>query len=97
MVSVKLKMEAKSEENQKSNKSVGRKKKNSRSAKAVSKTDFSGELNEPRWSVVSFESRIAGSLNYEDAARKLEELRAKKISGLCIITDEAAERIINKK
>lgn len=54
---------------------------------------FSSELNEPRWSVVSFETQLMGNLTYEQAAREIEEFKAKKVSGLCLITDEAAERI----
>ena len=55
--------------------------------------NFSSELNEPRWSVVSFEMQLTGNLTYEQAAREMKEFKAKKVSGLCIITDEAAERI----
>ncbi|MCY7344639.1 MAG: hypothetical protein LH614_00305 [Pyrinomonadaceae bacterium] len=51
------------------------------------------ELSEPRWSVVSFEKCAAGNLTYAQAERKLAELAAEKVSGLCIITDEAASRI----
>lgn len=54
---------------------------------------FQSELNEPCWSVVSFEKRVAERLTYEQAAQKLAELAAGKTSGLCIITDEAANRI----
>lgn len=55
--------------------------------------DFSSELNEPRWSVVSFENCVANNLTYVQAEQKLKELEAAKVAGLCIITDEAAERI----
>lgn len=51
------------------------------------------ELNEPRWSVVSFEKCAASNLTYAQAERKLAELAAERVSGLCIITDEAASRI----
>ena len=51
------------------------------------------ELNEPRWSVVSFEICVANNLTYAQAEQKLKELEAAKVSGLCIITDEAAARI----
>ncbi len=54
------------------------------------------ELKEPRWSVVTFEIRAAKNLTYKQAEQKLRELAEQKVSGLCIITDEAAERI-NKK
>lgn len=62
-------------------------------AKAASDEDFSSELNELRWSVVSFEKLEAKNLTYDEAARKLKKFAAKKNSGLCIITDEAAARI----
>lgn len=55
------------------------------------------ELSEPCWSVVSFETRAAGNLTYEQAADKLAELLEAKVSGLCIITDEAASRITGQK
>ena len=57
--------------------------------------DSANELNEPRWSVVSFERRAASGLTYEQAAEKLAQLIREKVSGLCIITDEAARRIIS--
>jgi hypothetical protein len=54
---------------------------------------FAGELNEPRWSVVSFEKCVAKNLTYPQAEEKLVKLEAKKIAGLCIVSDEAAARI----
>ena len=51
------------------------------------------ELNELYWAVVSFERCVASSLTYEQAAGKLAELAAEKVSGLCVITDEAAKRV----
>jgi len=51
------------------------------------------ELDENRWSVVSFERLEASGLSYTDARRKIDELEAAKVSGLCIITDDAAARI----
>lgn len=61
-----------------------------------SPTETSNELNEARWSVVTFEQCAAKNLSYEQAERKLLELAEQKVSGLCIITDEAAERIGKK-
>lgn len=52
------------------------------------------ELEEPRWSVISFDQHEAGGLSYRQAAELLAELDLHGISGLCIITDEAASRII---
>ncbi len=51
------------------------------------------ELDEPRWSVISFEKRIGKNLKYTGAAAMLEKLVGEKVSGLCIITDEAAEKM----
>lgn len=53
------------------------------------------EINAPRWSVVSFERRAAKNLTYTEASEKIKQLAAEKVPGLCIITDEAADRIVN--
>ena len=55
----------------------------------------SSELDKTRWSVVSFEKCAAKNLTYAEAAAKLKQLAAKKIAGLCIVTDESAARIEN--
>ena len=52
----------------------------------------SSELDEPRWSVVSFDKREAGGLTYHQAAVLMPKLEAYRINGLCIITDDAAKR-----
>ena len=54
---------------------------------------FLSELAALCWSVVSFDKCEASNLTYEQAEVKIQELLAQKVSGLCIITDEAAERI----
>ncbi len=78
---------------------MAEKKANQRKASAAKKgkndraKDFSSEVNEPRWSVVSFEKCAAKNLTYAAAVEKLKQLAAEKVSGLCIITDEAAARI----
>ncbi len=51
------------------------------------------ELDKPMWSVVSFDQRQAGGLTYKQAVTLLSELDAYDIPGLCIITDEAADRL----
>jgi hypothetical protein len=51
------------------------------------------ELDLPIWSVVSFERREARSLSYDDAIEKIRFLEEQKVPGLCIVTDEAADRI----
>ncbi len=60
---------------------------------AVSDDVFSSEMNEPRWSLVSFETLLAANLTYDEAAALMKDFTAKKTSGLCVITDEAAARI----
>lgn len=59
--------------------------------------EFPPELRESRWSVISFEKCEANSLTYAEAEQKLAELLAQKVSGLCIVTDEVAGRIAEKK
>lgn len=54
--------------------------------------ELTSELLEPRWSVISFEKCEAGGLTYATALQKMAELESNRISGLCIVTDEAAER-----
>lgn len=51
------------------------------------------ELERSMWSVVSFDQLQAGGLSYKQASELLLELDAYDISGLCIITDEAAARM----
>src|SRR5258707_15702910 len=51
------------------------------------------ELDEPRWSVISFDRREAGSLTYIEAATLLSELDARGLTGLCIVTNDAAARM----
>lgn len=59
----------------------------------VNSTDvFSSELNEPRWSVITYESVAVSGLTYAEAEEWIEKLNAQNISGLCIVTDEAARR-----
>ena len=69
-----------------------KKEKNTDEISAVEE-DFRSELEQPMWSVVTFEKRAAKNLTYAAAAEKLEKLKAEKVSGLCIITDEAAARL----
>ncbi|HEY2866935.1 MAG TPA: hypothetical protein VGJ02_07580 [Pyrinomonadaceae bacterium] len=50
------------------------------------------ELDDPLWSVVSFERTEAANLTYSDAVAKIAELEKQHVPGLCIITDDAAAR-----
>jgi hypothetical protein len=58
---------------------------------------YESELEMPIWSVVTFEKTTASGLTYDAAAEKLEKLKSEKVSGLCIVTDEAAARIKKAK
>jgi hypothetical protein len=51
------------------------------------------ELDEPMWSVVTFDRREASGLTYAEAVAKLKELELARTAGLCIVTDDAAGRI----
>ena len=51
------------------------------------------ELDMPRWSVVSFDKCEGSGLTYDAAAKMMEEKEAAGVYGLCIIADEAAERM----
>jgi hypothetical protein len=51
------------------------------------------ELEQARWSVVSFERREAKGLAYRQAASLLADLDSRGVAGLCIVTDDAADRI----
>lgn len=72
------------------------KKQEKESKEKIGVKDFPNELREALWSVVSFEKCEASGLTYAEAERKLSELAAQKVSGLCIVTDEAAARIAAK-
>lgn len=64
---------------------------------ATAENDVSSELSESRWSVVSFESVAVHGLTYANAKTWLEKLQKQNVSGLCIVTDEAAARISGQK
>ncbi len=51
------------------------------------------ELDEPRWSVVSFDQIEAGGLTYRQAAELILLLDSHGITGLCLVTDTAAGRM----
>jgi hypothetical protein len=52
------------------------------------------ELESPMWSVISFDRCEASGLTYKAAVEKITELESQKVSGLCIVTDEAASRVV---
>ncbi|HEX8354442.1 MAG TPA: hypothetical protein VF611_16170 [Pyrinomonadaceae bacterium] len=55
------------------------------------------ELNERRWSVLSERGREGAGLSYAEAAGLIARLRGERLSGLCVITDEAASRLPEAK
>jgi hypothetical protein len=60
------------------------------------------ELNERLWAVLSERGREAAGLTYEEAAGLVRELRGagadgRKVSGLCIVTGRAGERVAPAK
>lgn len=60
----------------------------------VIEQDITNELLSKRWSVVSFDKCEASGLTYSEAMRRMAELDHQRIAGLCIVTDDAAARII---
>lgn len=68
---------------------------------SAAKTDFSNieiesELHQPVWSVVNFEQCAAKNLTYAEAVQKIAELEKQGVSGLCLVTDAVAERIVKR-
>lgn len=59
---------------------------------AVTETRVTSELEAPRWAVVSFEKVEAAGLRYAQAVSVMADLELRGVTGLCIITDEAAAR-----
>lgn len=59
--------------------------------------EFLDGLHQPVWSVISFEKREAAGLVYGEAFSKLEELEARGVAGLCVVTDNAAAKIASEK
>ena len=51
------------------------------------------ELDEPLWSVISFDRCEASGLAYAEAEQKVAELEEQNVPGLCIVTNEAADRV----
>lgn len=55
---------------------------------------FSSELNQPCWSVVTYKSVAVSHLTYDEANQWASDLEKQGISGLCIVTDAAANKIL---
>lgn len=56
---------------------------------------YASELDEPRWSVVSFDQIEAGGLTYRQSCELMSLLDSHGLSGLCVVTDEAAARMVS--
>jgi hypothetical protein len=56
-----------------------------------------GELDEPRWAVISERGCEASSLKYDEALDLLRRLVGEKVHGTCIITSEAARHLAPAK
>ena len=54
---------------------------------------LTSELDAPHWSVVSFVACEASDLTYHQAVELLAQKESDGVYGLCVITNEAAERI----
>ncbi len=52
-----------------------------------------GELAEQMWAVISERGREASGLTYKEAAQLIGRLKDEKVSGLCVVTTAAAERL----
>lgn len=55
------------------------------------------ELSERRWAVLSERGSEAAGLTYEEASALVGELRRRDVSGLCVITAEAASLLPSAK
>jgi hypothetical protein len=66
-------------------------------ADTVSIEDPASELTEARWSVVSFDKCEARGLTYPQAQAKLDELLARGVYGLCVVTDEVGNKVAGGK
>jgi hypothetical protein len=53
---------------------------------------FPSELDQPLWSVITFNECAASGLNYAEAKRLIEQMQD-EVPGLCIVTDEAARKM----
>ena len=51
------------------------------------------DLVEPLWAVISFDRIEASGVNFNQAVGIVEQLESKGVSGLCIITNDAASRL----
>lgn len=55
--------------------------------------NFTSELDKSCWSIVTYNSVAVSHLTYQEAVKWADDLKKQGVSGLCIITDEAAKRV----
>ncbi|REJ77373.1 MAG: hypothetical protein DWQ47_13380 [Acidobacteria bacterium] len=51
------------------------------------------ELHEKVWAVISFGGPVATELTFDEAVAKIAEVEGKDLPGLCIVSNDAAERM----
>lgn len=51
------------------------------------------DLREPFWAVIAFDGPIAKGLTYDEAMEKISGISEEKKPGLCVVTNEVAERM----
>lgn len=55
------------------------------------------ELTERRWALLSERGCEGSALTYEEAMSLEQRLKRERVNGLCIVTDEAARRVIQRE
>ncbi|MCS6873574.1 MAG: hypothetical protein RML33_01695 [Acidobacteriota bacterium] len=63
----------------------------------IEQIEMKSELEKACWAVITFDSVVAHHLTYEEALSWAERLERQMQNGVCIVTDEVAERIQSKK
>ncbi|HSQ23669.1 MAG TPA: hypothetical protein VLN44_04655 [Pyrinomonadaceae bacterium] len=58
---------------------------------------MTSDLDQKRWSVISERGCEASSLTHEEARRLVHRLGAEGRHGLCIISDDAARRMVESE
>ena len=53
------------------------------------------DLSKPLWSVVTFSGCAESGLTYDEAVASMALLATEQVSGLCIVTDDAAAKLGN--
>ncbi|HUF03267.1 MAG TPA: hypothetical protein VMM38_03750 [Aridibacter sp.] len=51
------------------------------------------DLREPLWAVIAFDGPIVKGLTYDQALGKIGEFSEEEKPGLCVVTNEVAERM----